>query len=289
MTAGGATLTIPAGALSQDTTITVTISRPSSSLPESATVKGSVFGSLDRTERRSARPRRSRCRWLARRRRTSARSSHFSTRPPTGGSRRPRLSRARGSARRYRISRALRSVLFRPWSAFPARTRTWEFHVSSRNESFLLPEPEGHGTQVGGEDMFHHHDFGEHIFDIDDDGIASLEAFSSASGITFWVSADAPLAGDPINKDRLIFGESVLFQYQSFIKHAPDATLRFRVTRRRWRRSIRTAPSYCLPSANSFTIPTGRSSALGSCNRRLGSGAKSISRTGSSPLSPAKR
>jgi uncharacterized delta-60 repeat protein len=41
--AGGATLVIPAGALDQDTTITVTISSPRASLPDGETIRGSIF------------------------------------------------------------------------------------------------------------------------------------------------------------------------------------------------------------------------------------------------------
>ena len=43
VTAGGASLVIPPGALTQDVTITVAVSSPTATLPDAATIQGMVF------------------------------------------------------------------------------------------------------------------------------------------------------------------------------------------------------------------------------------------------------
>jgi hypothetical protein len=121
------------------------------------------------------------------------------------------------------------TVVVPPVERIPGPTRMWEFSTVPRAAAPIVQAaPEGHGIQVGDGLMYHHVDLGNPVFDIDDDGVAAMEAFSSASGVTFWVSADAPLVGNaPENPVATI---ATLHQWQSFIKHADNATLELIVT-----------------------------------------------------------
>jgi hypothetical protein len=123
---------------------------------------------------------------------------------------------------------------FTPAERIPGPTRQWEFSTLPRAAAPIVQAaPEGHGIQVGDGLMYHHVDLGNPVFDIDDDGVAAMEAFSSASGITFWVSADAPLAGNVPGPQTPVATIATLHQWQSFIKHADNATLELIVTEAR--------------------------------------------------------
>ena len=115
--------------------------------------------------------------------------------------------------------------------------REWSF---SEYRGDALEEVElNSDIQVGG--LLHElHDFGPTSHDIGiffpdggfsfpPDGIATGQITSTANGVTFWVGAEAPkgnaaLVNDPIG------GLSTLRQTQSFIKRAPDASLKFTLT-----------------------------------------------------------
>lgn len=91
--------------------------------------------------------------------------------------------------------------------------RSWDFIVARNAEvihdddSTLAPWAEVHPREV----------FQANPIDLDGDGQSTLEAFSSADGVTFWASADD-------------VGGSELTQVQGFYKRTPDAFLRFVIT-----------------------------------------------------------
>jgi hypothetical protein len=84
------------------------------------------------------------------------------------------------------------------------------------------------GTQHGGE-LYRRFDFGTNIFDVDGDGITSLEVYSSADGLDFWVAADAPLV-NPANPNSLAGSQADLTQIQGFVKLDPSASLVFEIS-----------------------------------------------------------
>ena len=118
-----------------------------------------------------------------------------STRPPS--SRRSRASRSRA-----RCSR---------WSVASHDASGRSFPRTSRRRQ--VPQP----LDFGGE-IHEIRDFGRNQFiTFDQDTTRTLEAFSSADGVTFWASAED-------------VGGAEMRQSQKFIKRAEDATLRFVIT-----------------------------------------------------------
>lgn len=60
-------------------------------------------------------------------------------------------------------------------------------------------------------------------------GLAMGEVFSSPDGKTFWAYAEAP-SGDPLLPNFRSGGKSKLYQYQSYVKRAPDAKLQLELS-----------------------------------------------------------
>ena len=115
--------------------------------------------------------------------------------------------------------------------------REWSFS-ELRGDTLEVAEISA-GIQVGG--LLHElHDFGPTSHDIGiffpdaslvlpPDGIATGQIASTADGVTFWVGAEAPRGNAGLPNDP-IGSLSTLRQTQSFIKRAPNATLRFTLT-----------------------------------------------------------
>jgi hypothetical protein len=229
VTAGGATLVIPAGALSQDTTITVTTSSPSSSLPDSSTVKGSVFdfgpdGTTFSTPATLTLP-------MVGTPATNERAV-ISFLDPVANQWVDATATVTGAQISAPVSHfTVYAVRFPLAERIPGPTRMWEFSIVPRAAAPIVQAaPEGHGIDISDGLMYHHVDLGNPVFDIDDDGVAAMEAYSSKSGITFWVSADAPLNGNTPGPQTPVATTATLHQWQSFIKHADNATLELIVT-----------------------------------------------------------
>jgi hypothetical protein len=105
--------------------------------------------------------------------------------------------------------------------------RDWIFTLTTLNGVDTVDPPGP--MNIGGE-LHESFDFARNeVFDIDDDGISSLEVFSSADGVDFWASADAP-RGSPIASSNFVAGDATLNQSQSFIKLESNATLQFVIT-----------------------------------------------------------
>jgi uncharacterized delta-60 repeat protein len=83
-----------------------------------------------------------------------------------------------------------------------------------------LPSNCGEPLDLGGEVHEIRTFFTDRVFSLDDDPARTLEAFSSADGVTFWVSAED-------------VGLAELRQSQKFIKRSEDATLQFVITQGR--------------------------------------------------------
>lgn len=227
VSAGGATITIPAGALNQDTTITITTSSPNSSLPESSTVQGLVFD-------------------------FGPNGTTFST-PATltlpmvatlAANERAVVSFLDPVSRQWvdLPSTVTGSVITAPvshFTPFAARLglelinspeRFWSFHRTRKEPSWgSIAGPLVFGEQAGGEvkapflfggtDPTFEQDNGE------SPARATGEVFSSPSGETFWAFAEAP-GGDPNIRDFPSGGVADLRQFQSYVKRSPNATLR---------------------------------------------------------------
>jgi uncharacterized delta-60 repeat protein len=90
--------------------------------------------------------------------------------------------------------------------------RTWRFEPTDQSAT-TGPQPNDFGGEIHETRAFGTNEF----FSFDDDDTRTLEAFSSADGVTFWVSAED-------------VGSAHLRQTQKFIKRAENATLQFVVT-----------------------------------------------------------
>ena len=225
VTAGDATLVIPAGALSQDTTITVTISSPGSSLPESSTVKGEIYDfgpngttfstpatlTLPMTDTPAANER--------------AVISFLDpvtdqwvdlTSTVTGAQISAPISHFTPHAARFGLE--LVQLPRRNWGF----NRTIGYGELDFNAPFVIDERTGGEVNesflFGAADPTFEQDNGE------SPGLAVGKVFSSPSGETFWAEAEAP-SGDPNIPDFRSGGEAYLAQFQSYVKRAPDATL----------------------------------------------------------------
>jgi len=95
----------------------------------------------------------------------------------------------------------------RLWTMSPDNEATTTGPLDARGEPLDL------GGQIHEIRIF----FTDPVFSHDSDPARTLEAFSSADGVTFWVSAED-------------VGRAQLRQSQKFIKRSPDATLQFVVT-----------------------------------------------------------
>jgi uncharacterized delta-60 repeat protein len=105
--------------------------------------------------------------------------------------------------------------------------RDWQFTLTNLAGVDMSAAPPA--TQIGGE-LREEFTFGtDPVFDIDQDGVTSLEVFSTADGVDFWASADAP-QGSPHILGSFVAGRTTLHQAQSFIKKTASATLQFVIT-----------------------------------------------------------
>jgi uncharacterized delta-60 repeat protein len=105
--------------------------------------------------------------------------------------------------------------------------RNYEFRLST-DDGKMTPQPT-RPVVIGGE-LKEEFDLGENnVFDVDHDGTTSLEVYSGSDGRDFWASADAP-HGNP-DPGSVVMGEAELDQQQSFVKVAKDASLQFIITK----------------------------------------------------------
>ena len=232
VSASGATLVIPAGALSQDVTITVDVASPAATLPDATTIQGMVFDfhpdgtsfSIPATltlPLPAAPPPGQRAvvsflettnnRWVdiaatVDSDRISAPIAHFTP---------------------YSARFAIDSVFtpLRQWSmqatkkgaagwGFPTGISSYgERRVGEVREDFLFGAAQEPFEQDNGETP----------------GIAIGEVYSSDTGDTFSAYAEAP-SGDPNIPDFRSGGLTYLRQYQSFVKRSPTASMQVVLT-----------------------------------------------------------
>ena len=227
VTAGGATLTIPPGALSQDTTITVTITSPGSSLPDSSTIRGSVFdlgpdGTTFITPATLTLPMDA----------TPAANERavISFLDPIANQWVDVASTVTGGHISAPISHFTRFAAGLGVELAQAPRREWSLHQTKKEPSWGYPTgPLVNDEQTGGEVRVPFL-FGVANTTFEQDngatpGLAMGEVYSSASGETFSAYVEAP-AGDPNVPELRSGGEAYLRQFQSFVKRTPEATLR---------------------------------------------------------------
>lgn len=233
ITAGGATLDIPAGALEQNTTITVATSNSSAGLPEAATVRGPLFDfgpdgttfavPAELTLPMPATPaagERAVISWL-----DTEHDEWIDTSSAVTG------DRIAAPITHFTVY----AIRFIPPPSLDAIVRWWSFYqtrVGAFAEERLGPDAESQFSplrmRIGGV-VRESHDFGPlRVFPAGKGPNATTEVFSNETGHTYWVSAESPRANG--THPDVVGSSAELVQSQWFRKVEAGATLKLHVT-----------------------------------------------------------